>query len=117
MSATHERLTRLPYEPRNDEELDQRREAIRAALHAELAPQSLADRLIAEGIEGIACRLWHQGYDAGYSSGSVTGFTDSLRWLRMYRDEAGGVDKAETIIGNAIRSSESAVQQREGAQP
>lgn len=87
--TTTERLTRAPGEELGDDQIGTNWQAPRDALRAELAPASLANRLLADGIEGIACRAWHDGYDRGYSAGSDSAFSDALSWLRMHRARGG----------------------------
>jgi hypothetical protein len=93
MSIESDRLTRLYGEMApGQEEVSTDWIKPRDALRAELAPQSLADRIMAEDIEGIACRIWHEAYDKGFSDGSDAAFVDALAWVRdtrtQYRTQA-----------------------------
>lgn len=88
MQRESDRLTRMPYEPYPGVgEIPSTLIPFRDKLRAELAPQSLADRLLAEGIEAIALRLFEEGYNLGYSVGSESAFSDARDWARMIRTE------------------------------
>ncbi len=53
-----------------------------ARLAAELAPHSLADRLLAEGIEAIAYRAYLAGCEDGHRHGGAASYEDVLGSVR-----------------------------------
>lgn len=58
----------------------------RDALRSLLPAASLADRLLADGIEGIACRAFHCGHDRGYRLGVASGYSDALAVVANERE-------------------------------
>lgn len=84
--STGERLTR-GYEPTRDVggDTDPDWAMFRARLFAELAPRSLTDRLLAEGIESIAERAFYAGQEIGLHLGSATTGDDTLAWVAQIR--------------------------------
>lgn len=81
-----DQLTRHPYEMAPGvEDIPSTWIAPRDRLRAELAPQSLTDRIVADGIERIACRVYCATYGEGYSVGVGSGYNDALMWLRAIR--------------------------------
>lgn len=56
-----------------------------ARLAAELAPHSLADRLLAEGIEAIAYRAYLAGCEDGHRHGGAASYEDVLAWIAQVR--------------------------------
>ena len=89
------RLTRLPDElVPGAGNLSRDWQPINDALYAELAPASLADRILAEGILALACRVWHLAYDQGYSAGTDGAFDDCLNWIDHATQERRGLPQS-----------------------
>lgn len=61
--------------------------APRDRLGAELAPQSLADRVLVEGIERIACRVRCAAYYEGFAAGTDAGYDFALMWIAALLDD------------------------------
>jgi len=78
--------------------------AHRDALRGELAPQSLADRVLAEGIECIACRAYHEGINEGHTLGSDAAHDDMIGWIEQLRQDRKPNAQAWGILAELERS-------------